>query len=54
VPEHPGGVPAEEIERLTRAVLSAPKRPREVRVVDAIPRNANGKVDRSRVRGLFG
>jgi acyl-coenzyme A synthetase/AMP-(fatty) acid ligase len=44
---------AEEIDRLARALLSPPKRPKEVRVVAALPRNPNGKVDRSRVRELF-
>jgi o-succinylbenzoate---CoA ligase len=36
-----------------RAVLSGPKRPRAWRFVEALPRNANGKVDRERVRALF-
>lgn len=53
VPNSDGGVVAEEIERLARVVLSPPKRPKEVRVVAALPRNPNGKVDRSRVRDLF-
>jgi len=53
VPEGPGAVPTEELDRLARAVLSPAKRPREVRVVEAFPRNANGKVVRSRVRDLF-
>lgn len=33
--------------------LSVPKRPRAVRFVDRIPRNANGKPDRAAVRRLF-
>ena len=53
VPESPDWNRFEELDRLTRAVLSAPKRPRDFRVVETLPRNANGKVDRSRVRGLF-
>ena len=32
------------------AVLSAHKRPREVRVVDALPRNAMGKVQKIQLR----
>lgn len=33
--------------------LAAPKRPRAVRFVDRIPKNANGKPDREAVRALF-
>jgi O-succinylbenzoic acid--CoA ligase len=36
------------------ASLSGPMKPREVVAVEAIPRNANGKVDRDAVRALFG
>ena len=53
VSENPEGIHAEGLDRLARAVLSPPKRPRDFRVVDELPRNANGKVDRSRVRSLF-
>ncbi|MGW8264777.1 MAG: class I adenylate-forming enzyme family protein [Longimicrobiales bacterium] len=53
VPEHPLGVRTEEIHQLARNTLSPAKRPKELRVVDALPRNANGKVARSRVRELF-
>jgi O-succinylbenzoic acid--CoA ligase len=35
------------------AALSGPMKPRVVRAVDEIPRNANGKVDREAVRALF-
>jgi len=45
--------PPPPLEELVRTLLSAPKRPRELRFVAALPRNANGKVDRSRVRALF-
>jgi len=34
-------------------VLSAAKRPRALRFVDSLPRNANGKVDREQLRRLF-
>jgi fatty acid CoA ligase FadD36 len=33
------------------ATLSAHKRPREVRVVDSLPRNAMGKVQKTQLRG---
>jgi len=46
--------PPPHLEDWIRTALSAPKRPKEVRFVAALPRNANGKVDRSRVRALFG
>jgi o-succinylbenzoate---CoA ligase len=43
----------EDLGERARAVLSGPKRPRAWRFVEALPRNANGKVDRERVRALF-
>jgi O-succinylbenzoic acid--CoA ligase len=43
----------DEVEGASRVVLSPAKRPREFRVVRSLPRNANGKVDRERVRALF-
>ena len=48
--------PAPDIEALTsrwHATLSGPMRPRLVRAVDELPRNATGKVDREAVRALF-
>jgi o-succinylbenzoate---CoA ligase len=42
----------DEILDFTRPHLSPPKRPRALAVVRALPRNANGKVDRERLRGL--
>jgi len=45
--------PPPQLEERLRTVLSAPKRPKEVRFVATLPRNANGKVDRNRVRALF-
>ncbi|MGD2122272.1 MAG: class I adenylate-forming enzyme family protein [Gemmatimonadota bacterium] len=51
------GVPAwgleEELERLARSALSPAKRPRDIRILPAIPRNPNGKVDRSGLKALF-
>jgi fatty acid CoA ligase FadD36 len=41
-------VPQALIDHVARE-LSAHKRPREVRVVDALPRNAMGKVQKSRL-----
>lgn len=41
------------LDRLSRTVLSPAKRPRSYALVRALPRNANGKVDRERVRDLF-
>lgn len=37
-----------------RERLSEAKRPKAIRVVEALPRNANGKVDPAQVRALFG
>lgn len=42
----------EELLDFSRSRLSAAKRPRALVLLDAIPRNANGKVDRERLRGL--
>lgn len=44
---------AEDLDEWVRAVLSGPRRPRAWRFVETLPRNANGKVDRERVRALF-
>jgi len=49
----PGPGVLEEIEAAARVRLSPAKRPRVFRLVDALPRNANGKVDRAAVRALF-
>jgi len=43
----------EELHRLVRAALSPAKRPKVIRFIGAIPLNANGKVDRERIRDLF-
>lgn len=52
VPAAGGGLDTGRLERLVRERLSAAKRPRRIVAVDSIPRNANGKVDRDRVREL--
>ena len=49
----PGPGVLEEIEAVARGRLSPAKRPRVFRLVEALPRNANGKVDREAVRALF-
>jgi o-succinylbenzoate---CoA ligase len=53
VPVHSGRPSAEDLDERVREALSGPKRPRLWRFVEALPRNANGKVDRERVRTLF-
>lgn len=54
VPRDPSGPPLTAAALLVwaRPYLAPPKRPRGVRCVDALPRNANGKVDRAALRGL--
>jgi len=42
-----------ELDRIARAVLSPAKRPKELRLIESLPRNPNGKVDRERIRRLF-
>lgn len=42
------------LEKHVRLVLAAASRPRAFRFVDSLPRNENGKVDRERIRSLFG
>lgn len=42
-----------DLDRLSRAALSPAKRPRGFVLVENLPRNANGKVDREGVRALF-
>lgn len=54
VPGDGGGPPEAELDALVRSFLSPPKRPRAYRFVSAVPRNANGKVDRRALRELFG
>lgn len=46
VPSSGGHVPADALVQLVASTLSAHKRPREVRVVDELPRNAMGKVQK--------
>jgi len=53
VPVHGGSLTEDELGELVRKALSGPKRPRAWRFVEALPRNANGKVDRERLRSLF-
>jgi O-succinylbenzoic acid--CoA ligase len=48
-----GGLEKGELDRLSRAALSPAKRPRAFVLLSTLPRNANGKVDRERVRDLF-
>jgi acyl-CoA synthetase (AMP-forming)/AMP-acid ligase II len=43
----------EELDRFARATLSAAKRPREIIILKAVPRNPNGKVDRQGLQALF-
>ena len=42
-----------DLEAHVRGHLSAAKRPRAFRILGSLPRNANGKVDREGIRGLF-
>jgi o-succinylbenzoate---CoA ligase len=50
VPADPGAPPSlEEILDFARGHLSSAKRPRELRIRSALPRNANGKVERGRL-----
>ncbi len=53
VPLPEGPPSAAALEALARANLSPAKRPRGVRFLEALPRNANGKVDRARVRRIL-
>jgi len=43
----------EELDDLARATLSRANRPRSIQSLETLPRNANGKVDREKVRALF-
>lgn len=49
-----GELDLEALDRWARERLSPAKRPRRWWLVDALPLNANGKVDRGRVREAFG
>lgn len=53
VVEKPAAVPAPELDAHCRRYLAGPKRPRSISVVDSLPRNPNGKVDRSALRVLL-
>lgn len=41
-----GNVPPDEVQAYANSHLSGPYRPREIRRIDALPRNAMGKIDR--------
>ena len=50
VPRHPLRPPSlDDLVEFCRDSLGSAKRPRGIRLVDALPRNANGKVDRARL-----
>jgi len=53
VPE-PGGLDVGELGAFLRGRLSGPKLPRIMHVGGALPRNPNGKVDRTAVRSALG
>jgi O-succinylbenzoic acid--CoA ligase len=48
--EPAGGVDLDDLDAFVRGRLAAPKLPRHYHVERGLPRNANGKVDRARVR----
>lgn len=48
-----GAFDLEEVDAWSRARLGPPRRPRRWLLLDALPLNANGKVDREAVRGRF-
>jgi len=48
-----GAFDLEDVDGWSRARLGAPRRPRRWLLVDALPLNANGKVDRGEVRRSF-
>jgi O-succinylbenzoic acid--CoA ligase len=51
---HDGPFPGPDaVSAYLRGRLTGAKRPKEIRTVEALPRNANGKVDRTAVRALF-
>jgi O-succinylbenzoic acid--CoA ligase len=51
VPRDPARPPSlDDLVDLTRDSLAPAKRPRGIRIVDALPRTANGKVDRARLK----
>jgi len=49
----PPGRLVEELNELARTTLSPASRPRSIQTLESLPRNANGKVDREKVRALF-
>lgn len=53
VPRSPSTITSEELAAWSRRVLSAAQRPRDLRIVDRLPLNPNGKADRAQVRALF-
>ncbi len=53
VPVGSGRSPEDELRRHLRGSLSPAKRPKEIRFVETLPVNANGKIDRREVRRLF-
>lgn len=53
VVEKPAACPAPELDAHCRRYLAGPKRPRSISVVDSLPRNPNGKVDRRALRALL-
>ena len=48
------GLDLDDLSAFLRECLSGPKLPRVFHVAEALPRNANGKVDRSAVRDMVG
>lgn len=52
-PQHPEEIGLTVVHAAAREELYAPKRPKVILAVQALPRNANGKVDPARVRALF-
>jgi O-succinylbenzoic acid--CoA ligase len=49
-----GGLDLDDLDAFVRARLAAPKLPRHYHVERSLPQNANGKVDRARVRDALG
>jgi O-succinylbenzoic acid--CoA ligase len=47
------GQSLEELDRLTRTILSPAKCPRAFQILEAVPLNPHGKVDREAIRDLF-
>ncbi|HYH29151.1 MAG TPA: long-chain fatty acid--CoA ligase, partial [Pseudonocardia sp.] len=54
-PRDPGDPPTDaEIEAYSREHLAGYKRPRHLRIVDALPRNPSGKILKTSLRRQFG